>query len=284
MEESSPAVVVWLRFLIAVICLFPLVLKKKILSLSGWKEVLEYVLLGTLGVTLHQWLQSTGLVTSQASTTAWIVASVPLFMVLFSRIFLKEKLGKFGSLGIALASIGVLMVVSGGNLRSLFQNGFGAPGDVYVLLSAPNWAIYSILLSRTLQRYSVLKTTFFSMLFGWRFTSIQFVAEKGWQHFPAITLSGWGSILYLGIFCSFLAYLFYYDAVQNLTSASVGAYLYIEPIATMLLAAVILGEAITLPSILGGALILIGINLVNKKTRTVQPTEDMDGVVSVGDD
>ena len=282
--ESSPAVVVWLRFLIAVICLFPLVVKKNLLNLSGWKEALEYALLGALGVTLHQWLQSTGLETSQASTTAWIVASIPLFMVLFGRIFLKEKLGKFGSLGIALASLGVLMVVSGGDFRGLFQNGFGAPGDVYVLLSAPNWAIYSILLSRTLQRQSVIKTTFFSMLFGWLFTSIQFAAERGWQYFPAFTLSGWVSILYLGIFCSFLAYLFYYDAVQNLTSASVGAYLYIEPIATMLLAALILGEAITLPSILGGALILLGINLVNKKTRAVQATEDMDGIVTIEDE
>lgn len=265
--ESSPAAVVWLRFLIGVLCLFPIILQKNLLHLSGWKEVLEYTLLGAMGVTLHQWLQSTGLVTSQASTTAWIVASTPLFMVLFSRLFLREKLGKFSVLGIALASAGVLLVVSNGDIRGIFQTGFSAPGDVYVLLSAPNWAVYSILLSRTLQRRSALKTTFFSMLFGWLLTSIQFVVEKSWQNFYTFTISGWISILYLGVFCTFLAYLFYYDALQNLTSASVGAYLYIEPIATMLIAAVVLGERITLPSVLGGALIVFGISLVNKKKQ-----------------
>lgn len=283
-SESSPAVVVWLRFLIGVVCLFPIVLKEDKLHLSGWKEALEYTILGALGVTLHQWLQSTGLVTSQASTTAWIVASTPLFMVLFSRIFLKEKLGKFGSIGIALASFGVVMVVSSGDLRSLFQNGFGASGDIYVLLSAPNWAIYSILLSHTLKRHSVLKTTFFTMLFGWLLTSVQFISEKGWHHFATFSISGWISVLYLGIFCSFLAYLFYYDALQNLTSASVGAYLYVEPIATMFMAAFVLGEEITFPSVLGGALILIGISLVNKRIQSARPSKNQDLTMVADDD
>jgi len=264
-QQSSPVAVVWLRFLIGTLCLFPIILKKGLLHLSGWKEILEYTLLGFLGVTLHQWLQSKGLVTSQASTTAWIVASTPLFMVIFSGMFLKEKLGNFGVLGIATATLGVLLVVSYGDIPGIFRNGFGAPGDIYVLLSAPNWALYSILLSRTLKRQSVWKTTFFSMLAGWLLTSIQFLLGKGWQDFNAFTVSGWSSIIYLGIFCTFLAYVFYYDALQNLTSTSVGAYLYIEPIATMFIAFLILAEPITLASLLGGALILVGITLVNKR-------------------
>jgi drug/metabolite transporter (DMT)-like permease len=263
-QESSPVAVVWLRFLIGLLCLLPIILKKGLLKISSWKEIVEYTLLGFLGVSLHQWLQSTGLVTSQASTTAWIVASIPLFMVLFGRIFLKERLGKFGALGIGLATLGVLTVVSNGDLPGLFRNGFGAPGDLFILLSAPNWAIYSILLRKTLQRQTALKTTFFSILFGWLLTSIQFLFEKGWQDLPGLTLSGWAGIFYLGIFCTFLAYVFYYDALQKLSSASVGVYLYIEPIATMLIAAVILLEPITLASLLGGALILVGISLVNK--------------------
>lgn len=273
-QESSPVAVVWLRFLIGLLCLFPIILKKGGLKISSWKEVGEYTLLGFLGVSLHQWLQSNGLVTSQASTTAWIVASMPLFMVLFGKIFLKEKLGEFGALGIGLATLGVLTVVSSGDLVSLFRNGFGAPGDLLILLSAPNWAIYSILLRKTLQRQTALKTTFFSILFGWLLTNIQFLFEKGWRDIPELSLSGWASIFYLGIFCTFLAYIFYYDALQKLSSASVGAYLYIEPIATMLIAAVVLFEPITLASLLGGALILIGISLVNKNTTRSQKSTD----------
>lgn len=273
-QQSSPVAVVWLRFLIGVLCLFPIILHKGMLHISGWKELAEYVLLGFLGVTLHQWLQSNGLVTSQASTTAWIVASTPLFMVIFSGLFLKEKLGNLGTLGIAVATLGVLLVVSNGDIPGIFRNGFGAPGDIYVLLSAPIWAIYSILLSRTLKRQSVWKTTFFSMLAGWLLTSVQFLIGRDWQAFGTLTFTGWASIFYLGIFCTFLAYVFYYDALQNLTSASVGAYLYIEPIATMFIAFLILAEPITLPSLLGGTLILVGISLVNKHKPVESSTSE----------
>ena len=263
-QASSPVAAVWLRFLIGLLCLFPIILKKGLLKLTNWKEIGEFTLLGFLGVTLHQWLQSNGLVTSQASTTAWIVASTPLFMVLFGWMFLKEKLSKLSVVGIILSTLGVLTVISNGNIAGLFRNGFGAPGDLLVLLSSPNWAIYSILLRKTLQRESALKTTFFSMLFGWLLTTIQFLLGKEWQAIPTMDFSGWASIFYLGIFCTFLAYIFYYDALQNLSSASVGAYLYIEPIATALIASVTLHETITLFSLLGGALILFGISMVNK--------------------
>jgi len=155
-------------------------------------------------------------------------------------------------------------VISSGNIAGLFRDGFSAPGDLLVLLSSPNWAIYSILLRKKLQRESALKTTFFSILFGWLLTTIQFVLEKEWRVIPSLSFSGWGSIFYLGIFCTFLAYIFYYDALQKLSSASVGAYLYIEPIATAVIASITLHETITLYSLLGGALILFGISMVNK--------------------
>jgi drug/metabolite transporter (DMT)-like permease len=80
------------------------------------------------------------------------------------------------------------------------------------------------------------------MLTGWLLTSVQFLVGRGWQSFNASALSGWVSILYLGIFLYFSAYVFYYDALQNLSSASVGAYLYIEPIANMVIAFLVLAE------------------------------------------
>ncbi|HOI99991.1 MAG TPA: DMT family transporter [Anaerolineaceae bacterium] len=264
--EATPVAVVWLRFLIGLLCLFPIMLKKGMLKISSWKEVGEYIVLGFVGISLHQWLQSNGLVTSQASTTAWIVASTPLFMVLFGWLFLKEKLTPLSGLGVVLATLGVLTVVSGGDIAGLFQNGFGAPGDLLIMLSSPNWAIYSILLRKTLQREPAVKTTFFSILFGWLLTSVQFLVGAEWQSFATLSLSGWAGIFYLGIFCTFLAYIFYYDALQKLPSASVGAYLYLEPIATTLMASAVFHEPITLVSLLGGALILFGISLVNKIT------------------
>jgi drug/metabolite transporter (DMT)-like permease len=79
-------------------------------------EWLYFALLGFLGITFHQWLQSTALTTSRASTTAWIVATTPVFMALLAWLALKEKLGWLQTSGILLAALGVLLVVTDGDL------------------------------------------------------------------------------------------------------------------------------------------------------------------------
>jgi drug/metabolite transporter (DMT)-like permease len=68
-----------------------------------------FALLGFLGITFHQWLQSNGLQTSEAGTTAWIVATTPVFMALLGWFVLKEGLGWLKITGIFLAFAGVLL-------------------------------------------------------------------------------------------------------------------------------------------------------------------------------
>jgi drug/metabolite transporter (DMT)-like permease len=109
------------------------------------KDWLYFALLGFLGITFHQWLQSTGLVTSQATTTGWIVASMPIFIAILGWLVLKENLKWLQVMGILLAAIGVLLVITHGDLISLVSGKFGTPGDILILISAPNWAILTIL-------------------------------------------------------------------------------------------------------------------------------------------
>ncbi|MBN1147276.1 MAG: EamA family transporter, partial [Anaerolineales bacterium] len=64
-----------------------------------------------------------------------------------------------------------------------------------------------------------------------------------------------------------LAYIAWYDALQALPAAQVGSFLYMEPLVTAATAALILGEPLLLASLLGGALILLGVWLVNRQAR-----------------
>lgn len=223
-----------------------------------------FALLGFLGITFHQWLQSNGLQTSEASTTAWIVATTPVFMALLGWLILKEGLSLVKILGIALAFFGVLLVVSDGNLGSISIGKFGAPGDILILVSAVNWAVVSVLSRRGLKTTSASLFVFYMMLFGWLFTSILFVGNSLYVEVPALTFNGWLGVAFLGIFCSGLAYIAWYDALQALTTASTGAFLYIEPLIAMIVAFFVLGEAITPASLIGGGIILLGVWLVNK--------------------
>ena len=264
--ESSPATIVWLRFGMGVIILGATVVWRKQFAIPEKSEWLYFALLGFIGVTFHQWLQANGLKTAQATTTAWIVASTPVFIAILGWLVLKEKLGWFGVGGIVLAALGVLLVVSKGNLTALFTGKEGTIGDLLVFISAPNWAVYTILSRRELARHPAARMMFYVMLLGWLFTTIWiFGFGPGLSEIGHLTSKGWGAILALGVFGSGLAYIAYYDALQVLPASQLGAFLNIEPLVTAMLAAVMIGERITVVSLVGGAIIIFGVWLVNRK-------------------
>jgi len=206
-------------------------------------------------------------VTAQASTTAWIVATTPIFMALLGWLMLKEKLSAVQAAGTGLAAAGVLVVVSNGDLGSILGGQFGTPGDYLIMLSAPNWAIFSTLSRRGLQKHPAARMMFFVMGFGWLFSSIGFAAGGHFTQISQLTLNGWIGIAFLGIFCSGLAYIAWYDGLQAIAASQVGAFLYLEPLVAVVVAAVILSEPITPASLGGGAVILLGVYLVNRPKR-----------------
>ena len=264
LKDISPISIVWLRFSMGIIILGIAVALRKQFDLPNKSEWGYFALLGFLAITFHQWLQSNALQTSEASTTAWIVATTPVFMALLGWAILKEGLDIAKIIGIALAALGVLLVVSDGNIASSAIGRFGAPGDVLILISALNWAIVSVLSRRGLKSYSASLMIFYVMSFGWIFSSMLFVAGKNYVELPNLSMNGWMGITFLGIFCSGLAYLAWYDALQVLSTAETGVFLYIEPLVAVVVAFFILGEAITGASLAGGAVILFGVWMVNK--------------------
>lgn len=265
LRYANPDVVVWLRFTMGVVILGIAVLAGRKFALPKKRDWAYFALLGFIGITFHQWLQSTGLVTAQATSTAWIVASTPVFMALLGWLGLKERLRWLQWAGILLSSFGVLMVVTGGDLVLLASGKFGTVGDFLILISALNWAVFSVLSRRGLDKYPAVLMMFYVMAFGWLFSSVLFFAEGGLSQIGYIPWDGWVGIAFLGIFCSGLAYIFWYDALQALPVAQTGAFLYLEPVVTVIVAALILGERLYFATLTGGVVILAGVWLVNRK-------------------
>jgi drug/metabolite transporter (DMT)-like permease len=266
LQYMSPTTLVWLRFAMGVAILGLVVWLSKQFSFPGRKDWGYFALLGFLGITFHQWLQSTGLVTAQATTTGWIIASIPIFMALLGVFVLKEHLVWYQTAGILLAAFGVLLVVTKGDLTAVTTGKFGTPGDFLVLLSAPNWAVFSALSRSGLQKFPSTLMMFYVMSFGWLFTSILLFFDSGMSQIPAIPWNGWIAITFLGILCSGVAYVFWYDALKVLPVAQTGAFLYLEPIVTVIVASLVLKEAVLLATLAGGVTILIGVWLVNRHT------------------
>ena len=264
LQDIDPFSLVWVRFGIGVVILGAAVWKRGQIRMPPLPDLGYFALLGAVGITFHQWLQSTGLLSAQATTTAWIVASTPVFMALLGWIFLKEGLGLLRAVGILVAASGVLLVVSRGDLQALSIGQFGAPGDLLILISAPNWAIFSALSRSGLNRYPAASMLLFVMGFGFLFSSFFFLSGPGLGDLLNLSPEGWGAVLFLGIACSGLAYIFWYDALQALPSAQVGAFIYLEPLVTVVVASVVLAEPLYWAALIGGAVILLGVWLVNR--------------------
>jgi drug/metabolite transporter (DMT)-like permease len=275
LRQLAPPLVVWLRFFLGLLVLGLAAGWQRHRSSNphrlafAWPRRHDWgylALLGFLGITLHQWLQSNGLVTAQATTTAWIVATTPVFIALLGWLFLGERLGWLNAGGILLAAAGVLVVVSRGDLRAIFSGGFGAPGDWLILASAPNWAVFSVLSRRGLKAYPATWLLLFVVLLGFAFTSLLLVLSgPSPAQLAHLSLTTWAGLAFLGIFCSGLAYIAWYAALQALPASQVGAFLYLEPLVTAVTAALVLGEGLRLPTWLGGGVILLGVWLVQRQ-------------------
>ena len=275
LKELSPMEVIILRFGIgtATVALF-VFLRKEFSRIAG-KDFLFVLLLGFLGIAFHQWLQSTGLQTAEATTTAWIITTIPVFILILGKIFLKERTPLVSVTGIILAAVGVLLIVSKGEVGNILRGTFGKSGDFLILMSALNWAVFSILSRKSLRRHASTNLMLHVLFLGWMMTCVAGFGTSLLHHQPifsqmaTLSIEGTSSILFLGLLCSGFAYIFWYDALKHLPATQVGVFLYVEPLIAMIVAYILLDEQMTMIALLGGGLILLGVYLVNKK-----PAED----------
>jgi drug/metabolite transporter (DMT)-like permease len=263
LRELTPLTVVVLRFALGVGVLLAILAWRHEARMAERRHLPWLLLLGLNGITVHQLLQSTGLLTTTATNSGWMVALIPIFTAVLAKLMLHEAFGPQKMAGLAVASLGAAVIVGRGHLSpELFRH--ATLGDGLVLLSAANWALFTTLSKRVIGRYTPAVMMAHVMTFGWLATLPLFAVEGGWQAVPALSSSGWASVLFLGVGCSGLAYAFWYDALAHTAASSLASFLYVQPIVTVAVAAVVLGEPVTWPVAAGGAAILFGVWLVNR--------------------
>jgi drug/metabolite transporter (DMT)-like permease len=262
-REAGPLSVICIRFGIGVLVLFAAVARRGGFYVPPPIDLLKFLAIGVLGITVHQGLQVTGLRTAQASTTAWIITATPLTMTLVGWAVLKERPHWRQGAGIALGAAGVLLVVSHGDWRALAAGSIGSVGDLLVSLSTLTWALFSVYSRQALQRHAAATMMLYVMAGGWLAAALPWAAFGGLSDVARLTATGWAALVFLGVFCSGLAYVYWYDALRILPAARVGVLLYLEPLVTMGVAAAMLGEVISRASIIGGLVILAGVRVAS---------------------
>jgi drug/metabolite transporter (DMT)-like permease len=140
-------------------------------------------------------------------------------------------------------------------------------GDLLVVASTFTWTIYTLLGRGTLRRLGSASATTAAMTMGWAMMIPFFVAGAGWHEYRSLSPTALIAIGFLGVGCSGLGYLFWYAALERIDASQVAAFLYLEPLVTVVAAVLLLGESVAVTTIVGGSLVLLGVLMVQAERR-----------------
>ncbi|HUP59320.1 MAG TPA: DMT family transporter [Thermoanaerobaculia bacterium] len=254
LREISPVTLIFARFAIGSIVLLAIV--RELPPRRAWPSL---ALMGFVGIFIHQMLQAYGLTMTTATNTGWLIGLVPIWSALLSAAILRERFGAWKLFGLALGFAGALLVVTRGDFSARV---FGKPsttGDLLILISTINWAVYSVIGHKTIRELGPRRATTGAMLFGTLMLAPFFLARRGWSEVPRLSATGWSALLFLAIGCSAFGYLFWYGALERIEVSRVASLLYAEPLVTFAAAMLLLGERVSALVIAGGILVLAGV-------------------------
>ena len=257
----SPAELLSLRFQIALPVLLAMILARG--TRLSLRRDAGRTLLGSALITLHFLVQITGLRYTSATHTSWIIAVTPLVIALLARTLLGERIGWATASGMGVATLGILLLVSGGRPSALTAP--SSVGDWLVLASAHTWALYTIATRDLARRQDSLAVTFLILLPATVVSVPAMAVEFDWSRLARLPLEAVMALLFLGVLGMALAQWFWQEGIARAGAARAGIFLYLEPVATMALAVPYLGERPSAATLAGGLLVLGGVWLAQRR-------------------
>lgn len=267
LREVHPFTLLTLRYAIGALMLLFVQLSRdktffRIFSPRDWIFIFILASVGVSGLGL---LQAYGLFFTTAINTGWIIAINPVLITLLARFFLGEAITFQKASGILLGFFGIFLIISKGVFSvSLFRL-TSTYGDFLVLASAIAWSVFTVGGKGFLSRFPPLATVTLIMLSGCLSVLPLSLFMGDWNSLVHLSLTAYAGILFLGVFCSGLGYLFWYSALEKRDSGVVGMYLYVEPFATLIGAHFLLDEEIRWITLAGGGMTLGGVYLATRK-------------------
>jgi drug/metabolite transporter (DMT)-like permease len=237
-----------------------LVVKEKIQSRQDWGRI---ALCGLFGITLNQLSFFSGLNLTSPINASLIQTVSPVVVVLLSAYLLKEKLRVTRMVGILMAGLGAMLLISG--TAGTAQGHIG--GDLLILFNAVCFGAFLVLVKPLMQRYNpitVVSRVFLVGSLGVLPFGIGQVMEPDYASLPA---SIWGAIAFVVIGMTILAYLLNVWAMKYASPALVGVYIYLQPVFAILIAVSLGKDTFTLPKALFAAMIFGGVYLVSKPRK-----------------
>lgn len=216
------------------------------------------VILALAGQNVFSGLTYLGLAHTTATNAALLYGFSPVLIAVLAALFLGEKLTLRKLAGAAAGFAGVAIIITQGQWRSLGMHGVLA-GNLIVFGATLYWAAYSVITRWITQKVPVEIYSFYILTVG-PAVPVAWV----WLHKMKFPLAGLHSetllaLAFMGVATGTLAISFWNWGLARIEAARVGVFSYLEPVFATLVAMLFLSEKLTLPSLLGAALVFAGI-------------------------
>lgn len=264
-SEIAPVTLAFCRWTTATVVLLPFAIAALYRQRAELLASLRHLIpTAFMGVTIFNTLIYIAGHKTTALNLSLIAIFSPVFIIILAHIFLNDRITVTRMCGVVLSVLGVVMLTTRGDLGLLLELQFNE-GDLLMLFGTLIFAVYTILVRR--KPIVLLPTAYLgaNFILGWIMLVPLVLWE--WTYAPPVMPAPHvlGSILYIGVGASLLAYLFWNYAIASIGPAKAGIVYYSLPLFCGVEAWLILGEAITWVHGLSGFLIVCGIFIANRQ-------------------
>jgi len=257
----QPLELAWLRYLVAFFTLAIIGLATH----QSWKirreDVPLILLIGVIGYFGSIWAQFVGTKLSTAQMGAVITSATPAFMVLFARLLLKERITFKKAAAVLLATIGVLLIIGLGDIRTSYHL-----GGIILGAAALTWALVSVLVKRVPSEYSPLVVTSYAVLTAFLVITPMVIPHINYSQANLILRPAiYGGVLYIGIVSTAGGFYLWNKGLQMVDAGTGGVYFFFQPLVGTLLGWLLLGEQVGITFWIGALLIFGGVLLTIKE-------------------
>lgn len=278
-----PVQLAFYRWLVAVLAFTPFAFPAAWTHRGMLKRHAVYLTLTALvGVTIFNILVYTAGRTTTALNLSLISISSPLFMILLSRVVFGERITPTKALGTAIVLCGLIFLITGGAPARLLHLTF-AVGDLWMLLAALLFAIYSILVKRRPAEMPVLVFQYATFALGLLMLLPIYIGARVAQPPVAWDAVSLLSLGYVGVFASLVAFTLWSRAIALIGPARAGMIYYLSPVSSGLLAALVLRQSVGLVQIASMFVIVLGLLLATGVFQALALSRAHRNLVAAGD-
>ncbi len=270
-DQTAPASLALLRYVIGFCCLLPPVLLATPRVWFARRDVLPIAVLGVTQFGILIALLNYALRSVPAARAALIFGTFPLLTMIVAAALGHERLGAARILGVLLSLAGVALALGEKALQPAGAAG-GWAGELVVFASALTGAVCSVLYRPYLRKYPALPVSAFAMLASVAFLAFLAAGEGFFAAVPRFTVGGWLAVLFIGV-GSGVGYYLWLWALGHAAATEVTVFLALSPLTATALGALLLGEVVSVLSLLGLACVALGLWLACTSSPSVGSLE-----------